>query len=334
MERLEARARAFLRDRPRVAAVVRPVARGVQTAMLGAISSLARFAPEDALIVFGNSRGGSTWLAETLRSIPKTCMIWEPEEVNLGETQFTRIGFGLSQQIPISADWPEARRVFGQLFRGQGLDARNTYYERANILVYLTADTLIVKFVSSNGLAPWLCRQFDFRRKPVLLLRHPMAIAASRLRHGAWDKMPESYDFPKARFDCLNAKHRDYLSMLKGREEVLIAKWCIENLTTLQVAESENSPFYKIFYEDLVLDRRTAIEKLFSEWKLYLSSAAIERSTKASFTTVAGSPLYGRDQLGHWRKSFSAIQTRRMQDVLDHFSIKTYSWESDEPLRS
>jgi hypothetical protein len=70
---------------------------------------IKRFDPCSHFMIFGEPRGGSTWLAETLCAlIPSTAMLWEP--INPQDVKALReIGFGSRQYIPEHADWNDAK---------------------------------------------------------------------------------------------------------------------------------------------------------------------------------------------------------------------------------
>lgn len=286
--------------------------------------------PEDALVVFTNGRGGGTWLAEILRHIPESAVVWEPLQLR-GPNPFIDIGFQWHQHIPQDANWPEALEEMRRLCAGKGLTWRNTFFERVNLSRYATAKRLVVKFVGGNGLAGWLVENIDFTCKPIVLLRHPMAIAASRNRHGAWNSLPNRYMFPEGRFMEFSAEKRKYLNSLRTRHEILIAKWCVQNVPLLQALEVYPEKFFAIYYEHLTLQRETEIERLFSEWSITVPEGVNEAINKPSRTTRAGSPLTGHDQLRFWRKGFDDREIASMQSVLDNFGVTLYSADNDMP---
>ena len=309
------------------------IAQSLRRLQLSAISARLSFNPEETLIIFSSGRGGSTWLTDIVRAIPKTATIWEPLSVGV-TPEFDRIGFDWDQYIPLEADWPEAREAFDKLFRGQLMTWPNTFYERQHTRLksYCEADQLIVKFTGANALAPWLCHQFAFKKKPILLLRHPMATIASRYRHGAWDKQSDHFIFPSARYTDLNDRHHVYLSELSDLHTVHAAKWCMQHLPTFEALKAKQIEAHVVYYEEVVLDRQKELNRLFSEWNIAPPGDIAKRSEAASVTTRKGSPLSGHEQISNWRNQFSQKEIGEMQAVLDYFEIEVYSKLSDRPL--
>jgi hypothetical protein len=126
------------------------------------------------VLITGCSRSGTTWVGKTLRESPGFRYIYEP--FNIGKRvrlrglplpyQFFRIDsqneapyLGSVDRL-LRGEWP--RRLLGRLLRRR--------------LRPLLKDPLAVFS------ADWLSRRFDFQ--VVVLIRHPAAVAASRLRLG------------------------------------------------------------------------------------------------------------------------------------------------------
>ncbi|OWV39226.1 sulfotransferase domain-containing protein [Mameliella alba] len=299
---------------------------------LAAISRRMAFTPEDALIVFSSSRGGSTWLTEIISRVTGIATIWEPMQPG-STAAFDRIGFGWNQYIPIDADWPEAKAAFATMLSGQTLSWPSTFYQRqiGTLRDYLEAERLLVKFVVAHGVAPWLCSEFRFKKRPLMTLRHPMATIASRLRHGAWATLEDNFVFPEARYPELNDQFRPYLEALQGRHRVHAAKWCMQHLAALRAIQTGQIEIHTVFYEDVLLNREQTLGRIFEVWELPVPSNLINLSANRSITSRQDSPIEAQQQVSHWRHSFSDREIFEMQEVLDHFGIVVYNANLDIP---
>ena len=79
------------------------------------ISKTKKFPVNYALLICGDPRGGTTWLAELIKLLPETAMLWEPLAV-ANVKQFKSLGFQWRQYIPEHESWPEAKALFEDLF--------------------------------------------------------------------------------------------------------------------------------------------------------------------------------------------------------------------------
>lgn len=43
-----------------------------------AVALFKRFQPEQALVIFSDPRGGSTWVSEVVNEVPRPFVYWEP----------------------------------------------------------------------------------------------------------------------------------------------------------------------------------------------------------------------------------------------------------------
>lgn len=288
---------------------------------LSAIAERNDFDPGEALMIFSDPRGGSTWITEMVQQIPRTAVVWEP--LNLNSTDaFRKIGFGWRQYIPEDAEWEEARGTFEQLLRGRLLNE-----SRHNLLsmdLHRQADRLIVKVCRGNALLPWLTRQFTFRHKPIYLIRHPFAVVASQLRFGAWDKTFGGFSIPKGRYNDLYTPHADFLQRIETKEEALVATWCLTNLVPLRHPKN-NVDWITVNYETLLLQPERTLERIFGVWNMPLPSGALDQVRQASDTTRdATFQISLEAQLRKWQEQFSDDQIRRMTSVLDYFEVEFY----------
>lgn len=205
------------------------------------------FASEQQLLIFSNARGGSTWLTEILTQIPNTAVIWEP--LNLTENNSVKkIGFGWQQYIPENFNWPEAKEALQKILSGKELNRTTTFFERNDVNKYKIAKKLIIKFVNGNALLPWITTQFNLKYKPIYLIRHPFAVAASSVKHGAWDNIQPGFRIPEMKFNQRYLEHADFLKTLNSLEEKIVAEWCLSNLPTLR-NENNNKNWITVNYD-------------------------------------------------------------------------------------
>lgn len=280
------------------------------------------FKPEESIIIFSYPRSGSTWLMELIRKIPGTVSLWEPLHIR-SVKPFADLGFGWRQHVPEDEEWEEAEETFAKLFNGEYLNFWLT--SREFPLNFCTADRMIVKFVRANALAPWLLNRFSFQLKPIYLLRHPFAIAASQMKEGSWDYEFEGYEIPDMPFNEVMKRHSDFLSTITTKPEKMVATWCINNRVMLD-SERHNQGWLTIYYEALLLHPEQQLWRIFNQWDMEMPDGILERVREESSTTKEATFKEDLElQLSKWRQFFDADDIKRMQRVLDYFEIDIYS---------
>ena len=270
------------------------------------------------MLLFSDPRGGSTWLAEVLNAATNAPIIWEP--LHLKMEAFKKLNFGWRQYIPEDADWPEARHTFEALFCGHLL---NEWLASATSTAALKgADRLLFKFCRGSMLLPYLTRQFNFLHRPVFLVRHPFAVVASQMKHGAWEKGPTSFHIPEIPFNDVFVNHRDFLSTLNTVEEVLAATWCFHNGYTLK-HQRNNRDWITVTYESMLLEPEKIIRRILDNWDIDIDVSELELRRKST-TTRSDSPDDIRSQLSHWKNSLDEDTRKRILRVMEYFEIRLY----------
>lgn len=290
-------------------------------ARLNRLAKRNDFDPREALLIFSDPRGGSTWITEMIQHIPRTALVWEPLHLDYTDA-FREIGFGWRQYIPEDAEWEEARATFEQIFRGRLLNEK--IYDASTLDLLKQADRLIVKLCRGNALLPWLTRQFAFRHKPIYLVRHPFAVAASQMRFGAWDRKRGGFGIPRGRYNELYTRHADFLRGIETKEEALVATWCLTNLVPLRHPKN-NVDWITVTYETLLLRPEPTLERIFESWQMPLPAGVLDQVRQPSqMTKEATFQTSIEAQLRKWQDQFSDEQVCRMTGVLDYFEVEFY----------
>jgi hypothetical protein len=287
------------------------------------LASQSAFDAMNALIIAGDPRGGTTWLAEILRRIPRTAMLWEPlATANVPE--FRNLGFSWRQHIPESERWTEAELTFRRLFEGRLLSpylCRNTTPRD-----FGDAHHLLIKFCRANQLLPWLTTHFNFQNPPVYLVRHPCAVVASQLRQGGWSHVAPKFEIPDGRYRSFYSDHLDFLGSVDSVEKRLAAVWCLCNLVPLK-HHANNVRWITITYESLLQDPVKQLRRIAGRWKIDFPVTLYESVANVSATTVGDSPIrrgMASDQLTYWKTQLTRRQLEDIFFVLRYFNVDLY----------
>lgn len=282
--------------------------------------------PLTHFLVFSDPRGGSTWLMEIVKQITNKPVLWEPLHVRKVK-ELNKIGFGWRQYIPENGEWKAAKLFFNKLFKGKVIN--NWIMQQTTKQELQDADQFIIKFCRGNALLPYLTNQFNFKYKPILMVRHPFAVVASQLKHGGWKNTSTHFEIPNLLYNNHYKDHDVFLNSLQTKVETLTATWCLTNQIPLGHPKN-NKAWITITYEELLVYPEATIKRVLEQWQLPYDMSKINFKQQSS-TTVAGSPETISERLQYWKKSFSQEEIDAMIRVLNYFEVKLYD-RNPEPL--
>lgn len=284
------------------------------------------FSKKEAIIIFSEARGGSTWLGEVLSKALNAILIFEPLWGKHGK--FKKIAHFYSSPFYLGNSDSEHKLInfLNDTFKGKQASARTLQFNSFKKL--LNSKRLIIKLVNVNLITPWFVNHFSFKHKPIYLIRHPLAILSSRLKYGYDKNIDEKSVGPidLNRLKCSSHPHYEhlvYLNNLNTDLERYVAEWCIRNQRVIG-SGNINKKLTILFYEDLISEAENyyhVFEKLGISRQDYLKYLNINSKT----TTVGENVNNKKAQLSKWEKSFTMEQKERFQKIFDHFNLKIYS---------
>jgi hypothetical protein len=288
------------------------------------------FKAEDALVLTGDPRGGTTWLMEVLSAWTGTAVNWEPLHHAFGVVP-EAMRWGKRPFIPERDRDPERLAMMRELLSSQRTTEWTLRYctrEQA-----LGAERILTKFVRANLLLPWMTATIAFKRKPILLLRHPIPTVLSQLK--AFPNAAHSEPtctVPDQIFNERFAEHLDYLNSLTPGIERTLALWCVNNLTTLRHPR-HGRDWVVVHYEELLFDPVVSLERIAAAWGVsadpWIDYARSDKSSATDFTRDRLSDPAA--QVAKWMQRIDKGQAARLQSILDHFGIDEYSLGSARP---
>jgi hypothetical protein len=292
-------------------------------------SKLRKRSAKDQLLIFSDPRGGSTWLAEMINSIPRSAIIWEPLHLEYVH-QLRELNFGWRQHIPEKTDWPEVKKLFEKIFKGSIVNEWTMLH--STLSNYISAKILIIKLCRGNMLLPWITRTFDLKYQPIYMVRHPFGVVNSQMKQGGWDNIPDSFEIPNTPFNDFLKMHQSYFKSLNTKEEKLTSLWCLSNTVPLN-HQDNNIKWISIYYENLLLKPEQEVQRIFNKWKIPVPEGIEKNYRKESSTTLGRIDTNDPEaQLNRWQRELSISQIDKMQSVLDYFGITCYSRDELIPV--
>ena len=236
---------------------------------------LKRMPPTDNIMIFSDPRGGSTWLLELLLQIPYTTTLWEPFHVNNGIVPAS-LNLGWRPFVAEFEVRKDIYNLFTKLLTGRLINEWVNYGTTIQQSFY--TKQFIIKNVRLNSMLPWLTKNFNFKHKPIYLLRHPMAVALSQLKAFKKEEKFEPYPVPKVVRDDVYSQRELYLSTLTTKLEQQIAEWCLHNVDTIKHARAMKD-WHLVYYENLLIEPEKELESIFSALKINMPKQILAKFT-------------------------------------------------------
>lgn len=266
----------------------------------------------NTVFLAGSGRSGTTWLADVINHRNQYRYIHEPfHKHKVPECK----KFLYRQYIRPEDRNPEFMEPASHIVTGR---IRNLWTDKYNRK--FNPSRRLVKEVRGNLFLKWL--QANFAGMPiVLLLRHPCAVAGSRLKVD-WSGGADLRQFlgqPHLMEDHLEP-FRAHLAAADDLFERMIFFWCVENLVPLR--QFTRGEVHLVLYERLVLDPEREIERLFSFLGMGFDQGALEAASRPSAATRKDSAIVsGQDVVSSWQLHVTPDQAARAVEILELFGL-------------
>jgi len=276
-----------------------------------------KLSPQDVITITGSPRSGTTWLSSMFSAPRGVTVINEP--LSLRKQGIKELGFSWRTFILPGEERYDIKKYFDMLFSGRIANGYNT--KDTPFIEIFGTKVWSVKFIRANRLLPWIVENFQLRRKPLLVIRHPCGVVYSQMKHplfsplkrvGAYDQELIEKHFPQ------------FKPLLKVRteEEIRALTWALDNFVPLHYWSPEK--WMLLSYEELVLDSRRVLERVYSEWGQELPPEALSRARKRSREAKEWSQFddKGVKKLGVWREYLSKRQIHAILDIAHQVGLE------------
>ena len=268
--------------------------------------------PEDAVLLAGHDRSGTTWIAEALNYRRDFRYIYEP--FRPGRTDATA---AFTPRLYLRPDERDPRYVESAAAVLSG-HVRNLWVDKYNRVPL--PKRRLVKEVRSNLLLPWLAAAFP-QTRIVFVMRHPCAVANSER------KLSDSWHIDLSRFLSQPNLMADHLEPYRERMETAstdwekrVYVWCIEN--AIPVASLDPTRVHFAFYEDFCVCPEDELRRLFAFVGLAYDPAALTTLARPSATSRKDSAvLSGEDLVEAWRDSVTPDELAETMSVVELFGL-------------
>ncbi|MEZ4686462.1 MAG: sulfotransferase [Bacteroidia bacterium] len=264
----------------------------------------------NTVFLAGTGRSGTTWLSNRINQRNDFRYMFEPfhPDYVAAAKPFGSRPY-LSRDISAPGLVASAKRILSGKVQGQWV---NRYNRK------LFVKKRLVKDIRTNLMLGWMKEQFP-EMPMVLLLRHPLAVAASKRKlgwHGTVDIFLQQKDLTQthlAEFEhAIREAGKDLYSI-----EALVWMWAIENLVALR--ELRQGEALVLFYEDFVRSPEESLRQLFDYLNMPFDQELTKGHGKPSPTTRADSAVRKNpeDMLSSWRKHILPGEIEKTQQILN-----------------
>jgi hypothetical protein len=283
-----------------------------------------------AIVLAGSGRSGTTWLADVLCAAGPVQQIFEP----LHPEEVAEVGALVrwpryatphirAHYLPADAAEPRWEALLGRMLTGR---VRSWWTDP--VRTSRRPERFLVKLIRANLMLGFLCDRFA--PDVVLVVRHPCAVVASRLR------APWSADVR----DILGQEQlvedhlRPWLAEIERERDLLGAHavwWAVENLVATRQLSGRRHHF--VHFEDFCLEPQSHFRTLL-EWVELdadgVDPTAIEAESRMTHPGVGRRSTLER--LGAWRQQLAPADQRRILDWAHRLGLTWYD-ESPTPCR-
>lgn len=284
--------------------------------------SFTDLASNQVILLAGSGRSGTTWVQELINHQHDYRVLFEPFRPE--KVPFVA-HFNDRQYLRPTDEAPEFRTPALAILQGQ---YRNPWFDQFTLPG--SYHKRLVKEIRAHFLLKWCQQQVMPGLKIIFLMRHPCAVALSRLDLGwtgkkvfpAYEQQPALIEDFLHPFLSLNAEIQDDF-------ERAILLWAIDNYVPLQQFRSDE--WHLLFYEELVAYPERELTRLFAFLEQPMPSTIFTSVTRPSALAKADSAITrGQNPLFAWHQKTSREQRHRAITILSHFGLDAYY--NDEPM--
>jgi hypothetical protein len=275
---------------------------------------------EETILIACPGRSGSTWLAEIISSLEGSLVIWEP--LHLGNNpECVEAGFDWQNYFGDDADYSTQRTYLEKLYSGRDLSTRTLSSLEFNPGRLLNVSRFVVKHVNANMALPRIMEWFPVQA--ILMIRHPCAVVASQLRHGAWSHLSkENITIPDGLFDNF-PQLKQAFENAETLEELLAFEWAVQ--VCVPLSQPTPYPWYLTTYERLVSGEGEEVERIFEYLNEPCPEIAKAHLHTPSATAGKEAPVrHGENRLKGWTRRLSTDQVDRVLRTVHACGVECY----------
>lgn len=273
-----------------------------------------------SIFLAGSGRSGTTWISNIINYNNEYRYLFEPfhsKRVSLCKN------FNYRQYLrPENREQhylEPATRILSGKIRNLWVDSQNRKF---------IAQKRLIKEIRANLFLKWLKTRFP-EMPMILLLRHPCAVACSKIKL-KWEIHLDEYLIQE---ELMGDYLSPFTSLITKSDDIFadhIIQWCIENYVPLQ--QFKKGEILLLFYENFCVTPHEEIKKLYRFLNKEYDSSVFNMLKKPSSRAREGSAvLTGGDLINSWKKSITTQQLQTARLILNEFGLDSIYLDDSTP---
>jgi hypothetical protein len=279
---------------------------------------------DEVIWLVGDGRSGTTWLSELLNYRQNYRYMFEPLHPNNTRFMSLQDYFYLYLRAGLEEEYVEE---FEQMFAGK-LYAGELKY--ASIFRHTAPresyDGLLIKDIFGHLSMAWVAEKFP-HVKQILLMRHPFAVARSKiqLKNWHWLQEPSKLLNEQKLYDDFLAPYASLIEASTSPFEKQVLIWSIIHAIVLKQLQPEQVQL--VFYEELCVEFPEAMHRLLiglgqMTQEQDLDQSLILQGAVPSVTTQYFSAInHQQDLISAWRSQLSDEEIGKGNAILEAFGL-------------
>jgi hypothetical protein len=271
----------------------------------------------NTVLVIGSGRSGSTWIANLINHSNNYRLIFEPFHhahcpymKNFPEPLF----FGSTEDIS-----PMQEQILDNIVRGKyQLQWMNKFNRR------ILSTKRIIKSIRAHYLLDWF---WNTLQPPIVfLMRHPLAVVASRMAYykidASWapNLTPITQNEPLMK--QLDSKQQELVRAAITPFQQNLSLWCVQNFIALQ--QLATIPHCLVFYEEFYNDPIVEVKRIYKFLKQPFKKKNIRNIRKLAKIRYIDVDKSKNDSLSKWQGAFSEEEKKQAEVYLRTFWLDKY----------
>jgi len=276
----------------------------------------------NTVLLVGTGRSGTTWVSNVINYNNEYRYIFEPFHWYNAKVYGNQ---PVRMYLRETEECHQFHEVVGKILTGR---AHSRWMDQLNRNVL--PRKRLIKDVRCHLFSRWVYRNFP-GVSIVLLLRHPFAVALSKVARG-WDSEIETVaGQDKLREDFEVLRNIDF-SAYESPFEQHVLLWCIENYVFLQ--EFSPQELLVVFYENLILRPEEELQKIGRFLHCDYDAAIFDSLGRPSTEAHRNSAIItGRDGVAAWRHDVGTEQAEKAGLILEKFKLTNLYDDQGHPNR-
>lgn len=282
--------------------------------------SVTHTSPNEVVWIVGDGRSGTTWCSKLVNNRKQYRYMFEP----FHPTSLPWLENFKKFQYIRSHDSSKKHLIRGNaIFNGQLQHPRINRHNQ-----YENTSGLLIKDIHAHLFLNWVDVQFSHVKK-VMILRHPCAVALSKLKLNKWNwpQDPEIFFSQAALCEDYLGGFGHLLEKATTQFERYILTWSILHFVPLQ--QLSRGRLHLVFYEELCTNPERELGRLFTflgEPTDFDSELREIVATPSPTSRGHSAIVAGKDLISGWRKELSNEQIDSAMTILASFGLnKIYS---------